>query len=130
MKKTKPAADPARPIAAGVSGGGLTNSQTMELRNYDLSKVTTHTLRPRGDIERLSVAVLLDDSHQPQATQSGQPASATIKPRTAEDLQKIQGLVSASVGLDAERRRLDRILRAAGGEDDRDTGDTVEAALE
>jgi flagellar M-ring protein FliF len=98
--------DPARPPATtppAAAPGASANSHREETLNYDLSKVTRHTLQPRGDIKRLSVAVLLDDVRQPSAVQNGEPASATVKPRTPEDLQKIQGLVSAAVGFDSER---------------------------
>lgn len=98
--------DPARPSAPAVVApppGTVANSQKEETLNYELSKMTRHSLQPRGDIKRLSVAVLLDDARQPNAVQNGEPASAAVKPRAPEELQKIQGLVSAAVGLDAER---------------------------
>ena len=96
-------ADQMKPVAAAGLTGGVTSSQTSETRNYELSKTTTHSLQPRGDVSRLSVAVLLDDNRQPQAAQNGQPAADAVRPRTAEDLQKIQALVSAAVGLDTAR---------------------------
>lgn len=97
------AAETSKPIAVSTVAGMPTSSQTSETRNYEISKVVTHSLQPRGDVQRLSVAVLLDDSRAPQAAQNGQPAADAVKPRTAEDLQKIRGLVAAAVGLDADR---------------------------
>jgi flagellar M-ring protein FliF len=49
--------------------------------------------------------VLLDDAHaQPAAAPNGQAsAPPTVKPRSAEDIQKIQALVAAAVGFDTER---------------------------
>ena len=76
-------------------------AHTAETTNYEVSKLTRHSLQPRGDITKLSVAVLLDDD-RPAATGDQQQAAAA-KPRAAEELQKIHGLVAAAVGLDADR---------------------------
>lgn len=102
---TSPNQTPPPSTGVAVAGASTSSSSTNDVKNYELSKVVTHSLRPRGDITKLSVAVLLDDAHQaapPPA--AGQPAAPpTVKPRSAEDIQKIQGLVSAAVGLDTER---------------------------
>ena len=70
--------------------------QLAETTNYEVGKVTTHSLQPRGDIERLSVAVVLDDERAASEKEKA-------KPRSAADIQKIHGLVAAAVGLDMER---------------------------
>ena len=99
--------DPAKPEAV-VATASLTNAptgsaHTAETTNYEVSKLTRHSLQPRGDITRLSVAVLLDDGH-PVVQASGDPQQpAASKPRTPEDIQKIHGLVAAAVGFDADR---------------------------
>ncbi len=66
-----------------------------------------HNVQPRGDIAKLSVAVLLDDEH-PAAQPAAEGADAAAAPpaataRPAEDIQKIHGLVAAAVGLDPDR---------------------------
>jgi flagellar M-ring protein FliF len=85
-----PTAQAASSVVAPAAG------QMAETTNYEIGKVTTHSLQPRGDIERLSVAVLVDDER---------PVNAKEKPkaRAAADIQKIHGLVAAAVGLDMER---------------------------
>lgn len=98
-----PDPDKPEPPAPTAIAGTTPGSQSTAVTNYEVSKVTRHSLMPRGGIEKLSVAVLLDDAHQPAAVQAGQPASATVKPRSPEELQKIQGLVAAAVGLDPDR---------------------------
>jgi flagellar M-ring protein FliF len=50
----------------------------------------------------LSVAVVLDDIHS-TATGADGAVTTTSRPRTAAELQRIQSLVSAAVGLDADR---------------------------
>jgi flagellar M-ring protein FliF len=77
-------------------------SRGSETVNYELSKVVRHTIRPRGDVERLSVAVTLDHETVVTRKEDG-TMDRTTRPRAPEDLQKIHGLVAAAVGLDAER---------------------------
>jgi flagellar M-ring protein FliF len=97
--------DPSKPEAT-TAAASMTNlptgaAHTAETTNYEVSKLTRHSLQPRGDVTKLSVAVLLDDD-RPAATGDQQQAAAA-KPRAAEELQKIHGLVAAAVGLDADR---------------------------
>jgi flagellar M-ring protein FliF len=101
--------DPSKPEATATAT--LTNvptgaAHTAETTNYEVSKLTRHSLQPRGDITKLSVAVLLDDDHA-VAAQSGDqqepPQPAAAKARTPEEIQKIHGLVAAAVGFDADR---------------------------
>lgn len=73
-----------------------------ETTNFEISKVTRHKLAPAGQIARLSVAVILDDDRVTATDDKGQTETKN-KPRTPEDLQRIQQLVAASVGLDADR---------------------------
>src|SRR5262245_2788546 len=101
--------DPAKPETAAMAS--LTNmptgaANTAETTNYEVSKLTRHSLQPRGDITKLSVAVLLDDDHPVITVTSDQqppPQPAAAKPRSPEEIQKIHGLVAAAVGFDADR---------------------------
>jgi flagellar M-ring protein FliF len=102
--------DPAKPEAtasASLTTAPTGAAHTAETTNYEVSKLTRHSLQPRGDITRLSVAVLLDDDHPVAAPAQGdqpqQAQTAAAKPRTPEDIQKIHGLVAAAVGFDADR---------------------------
>jgi flagellar M-ring protein FliF len=73
-----------------------------ETTNYEVSRVTRHTIRPRGDIARLSVAVIVDDEPVVKKDKKG-TVTRTTKPRAPAELQKIQGLVATAVGLDPLR---------------------------
>jgi len=73
-----------------------------ETTNFEVSRTTRHRVAPPGQIARLSVAVIVDDDHVTVTDQAGK-ATVQNKPRTPEELQRIQGLVAASVGLDTER---------------------------
>ncbi|HEY8535450.1 MAG TPA: flagellar basal-body MS-ring/collar protein FliF, partial [Vicinamibacterales bacterium] len=81
-------------VAAGM--------RTSETTNYEISRVTRHTVKPAGDIARLSVAVILDDEVVTTTQEDGTVVRST-KPRAPEELQKIHGLVAAAVGLDPAR---------------------------
>jgi flagellar M-ring protein FliF len=96
--------DPSKPEVAAVSTLATLPTgaaHTAETTNYEVSKLTRHSLQPRGDVTKLSVAVLLDDDRPVAKVDQQQPATA--KPRAAEDIQKIHGLVAAAVGFDADR---------------------------
>lgn len=77
-------------------------SRSVEVTNFEVSKLTRHTIAPRGQLARLSVAVILDDDHAATKDAAGKTTVA-LKPRSADEMKRIQGLVAAAVGLDAER---------------------------
>jgi flagellar M-ring protein FliF len=83
-----------------VTTSGL--ARTSNLTNYEISKTVTHTIRPRGEVARVSVAVLVDDE---QVSTVGQDGTVTTKrkPRDPAAMQKLQKLVAASIGLDTQR---------------------------
>jgi flagellar M-ring protein FliF len=85
------------PIPPALAGAGHTSETT----NYEVGRVTTHRLQARGEVTRLSVAVVVDDDHEVE-TQAGKPVRHA-KPRSATDIQKVHDLVAASVGLDTDR---------------------------
>lgn len=94
---------PAVPVtqaAAGPGPGG--SSRSTETTNYEVSRTTSRTIEPPGDVSRMSVAVILDDTHVTKPDAEGRPVVTRVS-RTPEELQKLQALVSASVGLDPER---------------------------
>jgi flagellar M-ring protein FliF len=94
---------PAAPAAgaAPVTAAGPASSRNAETTTYEVSRMTRHVVQPAGDIARLSVAVILDDDHV-AATNNGE-TTVTRKPRTPEEIQKIQGIVAAAVGLETAR---------------------------
>lgn len=94
-----PDASTANPQAAQVAATEGTNGRITETTNYEIGKKTRHTVAPSGQVERLSVAVILDDARVPGA--DAQPP--TNKPREAAEMERIKALVAASVGLDTER---------------------------
>jgi flagellar M-ring protein FliF len=103
---------PTPPAAAGQPAGpppavqtATTTPATMrsaETTNYEVSRITRHTIRPRGEIARLSVAVIVDNEPVVTKDKKGVTTRST-KPREQAELQKIQALVATAVGLDTLR---------------------------
>src|SRR5690606_27059890 len=89
-------------VPAAVTGAGPGLTRSSEVTNYEVGKVTRHTVRARGELASLSVAVLVDDEVTVTVGESGAP-SVTRKPRDASEMQKLQNLVAAAVGIDTER---------------------------
>lgn len=96
----KPIAPAAPPVGAASTALAAANSS--ETTNYELSRLTRHRIQPRGQIARLSIAVLLDDDHTAKTDAAGATTRAT-KARTPEEIQKIHDVVAAAVGFDAGR---------------------------
>ena len=97
------ATQPAAPaVATALPAAGAAPGRSTETTNFEVSKVVRHTVRPRGDIARLSVAVILDDDHATTKDKAGNLVRQA-KARDPQDIQKIQALVAAAVGLDPAR---------------------------
>jgi len=94
---TTTAAPPA-PVTTPQSSSRSTESAT-----YEVSKLTRHRVIPRGQIAHLSVAVILDDERLSTKDPKTGQMQVSNKPRQANDLQRIQHLVSSAVGLDTDR---------------------------
>jgi flagellar M-ring protein FliF len=78
------------PTPVAVSSG---DGRTATTTNYEIDKTVTHTVGNGGRITRLSVSVVADYKNV--------NGVATI--RSPEELQKMQGLVAAAVGIDSAK---------------------------
>ena len=102
--KLDPSGKPIAPTAppGGAASTSLAAAHVSETTNYELSRITRHRIQPRGQIARLSVAVLLDDDHTVKTDAEG-ATTREAKARTPEEIQKIHDVVAAAVGFDASR---------------------------
>jgi flagellar M-ring protein FliF len=99
------AAAGATPPPAAVTStvaGPTPPGRSSETLNYEVSKLTRHTVSPQGQLERLSVAVILDDERVTTKAADG-AVQVSSKPWEPAGIQRIQGLVAAAVGLDKDR---------------------------
>jgi flagellar M-ring protein FliF len=70
--------------------------------NYEIGKVTSHTIASVGKIERISVAVVVDGIHDFNTGEDGE-SGWEYTPRSQEELTKIEDIVKRAVNFDAER---------------------------
>ncbi len=80
---------------------GTPPTRTTEAANYEVSKLTRHTVMPSGQIARLSVAVVVDDDRSGPLGPAGEPPEG--KARSAEEIERIHKLVAAAVGFEEDR---------------------------
>lgn len=95
------------PAAPGAAAPNATSNSTSSAagsssknstRNFELDKTITHTRLATGLLRRLSVAVVLDDKHLPQAD-----GSAKTQSYAQEDINRFSDLVKQAVGFDSAR---------------------------
>jgi flagellar M-ring protein FliF len=87
--------------APPAAAQGPSSQRTTETKNNEIGVTKTHTIQPAGEVERLSVAVIVDDDQQAK-TENGKTAVTRTK-RTSEELKKFENLVASSVGFNMER---------------------------
>lgn len=75
-----------------------TRSLTDEVTNFEISKVVENHIRETGNVNRLSVAVLVDGVYA-----LDEQGNEVYTPRTQEELDKIAALVKSAVGFEEGR---------------------------
>ena len=90
------------PDAAALDGGAGGSSEqetrTEERSNYEISKTMTNRVTAPGEVERLSVAVLVDGLYN-----EGEGGAVDYEPRPQEQMQQLEALVRSAVGFDNAR---------------------------
>jgi len=93
-----------------AASGGNKNNRTEETTNYEITKTTEQLVRETGQVEKLSIAVLVDGSYVPDTSvQKPKDAAADWQPpkkyvpRSDDELKKIATLVKSAVGFDESR---------------------------
>ena len=92
---------------AAQGGAGPTNSSTRSTRNYEVDRTISHIKATGGQIERLSVAVVLNYKAQPAETVAGADgegqAEMTMQALTPEEIAQVEQIVREAIGFDANR---------------------------
>ena len=88
--------------AAVASAAGSEYKKENETVNYEVNRITRRTVAPRGDLQRLTVAVLVDGVRQVTKAADG-TETWTVAPRSAEEIRKYEGIVKQAVGFNAAR---------------------------
>jgi flagellar M-ring protein FliF len=100
----QPAANPAIPADAADAQADATvaltpsNESVRRTRNFEMDRTMNHTKQSMGDLQRLSVAVLIDEKRVTAAD-----GTVTTEKIPAAELEAIQKLVRDAVGFDEKR---------------------------
>lgn len=81
-------------------------SRIEEVTNFEISKTIRNTVREAGDIQRLSVSVLVDGRYSTDP----ETGEKTYEPRPQEELDQIAKLVRSAIGIDEERGDLIEVV--------------------
>jgi flagellar M-ring protein FliF len=106
----------------GFNGTQSTQDSTREARttNYEINKEEQSIVSPVGELQRLSVAVIVDGTYAKDA--NGQMA---YTPRSAEEMQRIQNLVRSAVGFDRNRGDAVEVSNISFGAPEIEDGQTL-----
>jgi len=94
-----PPASQADPKATTVAQESVKQTETV---NYEVSKAVRHIVNPVGKLERLSVAVIIDNHTKVTTGQDGKQQTSQ-EPRSAEEMKKYKDIVSATIGFNPDR---------------------------
>ncbi|MDI6687260.1 MAG: flagellar basal-body MS-ring/collar protein FliF [Desulfobacterales bacterium] len=124
MEKTEESYDPEEPVvrslhrrseksSAPVSGGesiagsssgrstksyGTDHEKTDETVNYEINRVVSKTVMPVGEVEKLSIAVLVDGVYN-----KNDKGVEEFQSRSKKEIENMEDLVKGSIGFDAKR---------------------------
>jgi len=70
--------------------------------NYEIGKVVSRMVTPTGQVENISVAVMIDGHYRRMENKDGTTASIYI-PRTDEEMAKLESIIKSAVNYNAER---------------------------
>lgn len=76
----------------------LQSNRIEEVTNFEISKTIRNSIREVGEVQKLSVAVLVDGTYT--TTEEG---VRNYAPRTEEELDQIAALVRSAIGFDTDR---------------------------
>jgi flagellar M-ring protein FliF len=85
-----------------VTGVNTTFEKQDRTVNYEIGKITSHILEPVGELQRISVAVLVDGTYK-RIEKAGGGIDWQYVPRTNEEIQKLENICKRAVNFDPER---------------------------
>ena len=118
LSNTPPPAPSATTNSAAATpagaGGGVGNTTARSTRNYELDRSVRHVKNATGTLDRLSVAVLINErAPTPGAKDDkGVAGPSTPNPYTEEEITRMQNLVRGVVGFDEKRGDVVTVVQA------------------
>ena len=88
---------------AGAEARGISREKVDEVTHYELSRTVSTSVKPQGEIEHLSVAVLVDGRYR-----ENELGEQIYEPRTTEELTQLDNLIKRAVGFN--QRRGDQVV--------------------
>jgi flagellar M-ring protein FliF len=102
LSNQPPPAGVAPEVADGQSGGGSATTpksgSKSSVRNFELDKTITHTRMATGILQRLSIAVVIDNKRM-----YGEQGELISRSYSEEDINRFSNLVKQAVGFDVKR---------------------------
>lgn len=83
---------------AGAQGAGSQESRQEETTNYEVSKTVRTLIREQPQIDRISIAVMIDGTETP-----GPDGKRIWQPRGTEEIARIASLVRSAIGFEDKR---------------------------
>jgi flagellar M-ring protein FliF len=96
------------------SGGSVGNTTARSTRNYELDRSVRHVKNATGTVDRLSVAVLINERAPTPGVKDdkGVAGPPTPNPYTEEEITRMQNLVRGAVGFDEKRGDVVTVVQA------------------
>jgi flagellar M-ring protein FliF len=97
-----PDADKTKSTGATGAAGFRKEDNT---RNYEIGKTISRQIMPIGQLQRLSVAVIVDGTYEKTVAGSGKDQEEQLKyiPRTVDEIQALENIVKRAVNYDEVR---------------------------
>ncbi len=115
LANTPPAAPTANTntTASGANtAGDKTTFTSRSTRNFELDRSVRHVKAASGTVERLSVAVVINERAPLTKNDKGEPMDPKPNPYTEEDITRMQSLVRGVVGFDEKRGDVVTVVQA------------------
>ncbi|MBU1627846.1 flagellar M-ring protein FliF [bacterium] len=84
-----------------TGGEKSTKSKSVSKTNYELSKTLKHTIKTPGAIEKLSVALVVNDAVR--VVKTGDKTEFKTEPRNDQEMEQFRQVVMSAVGFNADR---------------------------
>ena len=115
LTNTPPAAPTATTNTASTPGGAAgdkTTSTNRSTRNFELDRSVRYVKAATGTVERLSVAVVINERAPQTKNEKGEPMDPKPNPYTEEEITRMQSLVRGVVGFNEARGDVVAVVQA------------------
>jgi flagellar M-ring protein FliF len=120
---------PNTPENAGQVGFNQNVKKELKTTNFEVPKTVKNIREGTGNIERMSVAVLVDGNLETETKEGGKTETKWI-PRTPEEIQKYESLVKNAIGFSAVRGDSVKIENIQFAQEDFNESDRILTNLE